>query len=224
MEATMLKHESNDLDMPGYFLPEDSQFRLKKLHDHMTFLSRLAQPRTRDEQEYAPEVPRDELANCLELLAEQMALVLDDVSWPAQRQMGAAERDVAPAESPEVSATEHFAFGVTLDQIDALNRLIQTISAQGDVVACSHAAGLADTTLPQVGQAIYDGMEAVRAILDEVEAQQLGQTFGSRNAVSEERAVYDAGFASLDLDDVPAMVPLTPALAYAGQSRSMRSQ
>ncbi|WP_425481499.1 XAC0095 family protein, partial [Luteimonas suaedae] len=35
----------------GYFLPEDSQFRLKKLHDHMMFLSQLAQPRTHDEDE-----------------------------------------------------------------------------------------------------------------------------------------------------------------------------
>jgi hypothetical protein len=190
----------------------------------MAFLSRLAQPYAGQPQKYAPEVRIGELANCLELLAEQMALVVDQVSWPAQRQTAAAERDVAPAESPEVSATEHFAFGVTLDQIDTLNRLIQTISAQGDVVACSRAAGLADTTLPQVGQAIYDGMEAVRTILDEVEAQQLGQAFGRRTGVGEERAVYGAGFASLDLDNVPAMVPPTPAYAYAGQSRSMRSQ
>jgi hypothetical protein len=225
MEATMLKHESNDLDVPGYFLPEDSQFRLKKLRDHVTFLSRLAQPRTWDEQqESAPEVPVGELAICLELLAEQVALVLDEVSWPAQRQMATAESDVAPAASPRPydAASERFSFGVTLDQIDTLNRLIQTISAQGDVVACSPAAGLDTNTLPRVGQAIYDGMEAVRAILHEVEAQQLGQARDPRNRVGEERAVYGAGFASLDLDGAPAMVLPAPAFTYAGQSRSMR--
>ncbi|WP_425481505.1 XAC0095 family protein, partial [Luteimonas suaedae] len=50
-EATMSKFNSDDLGMLGYFLPEDSQFRLKKLHDHMVFLSQLAQPRTHDEDE-----------------------------------------------------------------------------------------------------------------------------------------------------------------------------
>ncbi|WP_386263407.1 XAC0095 family protein, partial [Xanthomonas translucens] len=36
----------DDEDMPGYFLPEESQFRLAKLRDHVRFLVRLAQPRT----------------------------------------------------------------------------------------------------------------------------------------------------------------------------------
>jgi hypothetical protein len=215
MEATMSKHESNDLDMPGYFLPEDSQSRLKKLRDHMALLSRLAQPRTWEEQqESTPEVRMGELANCLELLAEQVALVLDEVSWPAQRQTAAAEvseSDVTPEDTSQLygATDERFAFGVTLDQIDTLNRLMQTISAQGDVVACSRAAGLADDTLPRVGQAIYDGMEAVRAILSEVEAQRLGQAFGSRNAVGEERAVYDTRLAPSNVDSVPAMVLAT---------------
>src|SRR5688500_13916915 len=43
-DATMSKLDSGDLNMPGYFLPEDSQSRLKKLRDHIAFLSRLAQP------------------------------------------------------------------------------------------------------------------------------------------------------------------------------------
>ena len=196
-------------DMPGYLLPEDSHFRLKKLRDYTAFLSRLARPRSSDEvAEGAPEVRMDELAICLELLSEQMALLLEEVSWPAQRQREATANDVAPARSPEISGAVdgRFAFGITLDQIDALNRLIQTISAQGDVVACSRAAGLADDTLPQVGQAICDGMEAVRAILSEVEAQQIGQGLGSRNAVGEERAVYGTGLASTNADSVPAMV------------------
>jgi hypothetical protein len=207
----MSTFDSNDLGTPGYFLPEDSQSRLKKLRDHMAFLSRLAQPRTWNEQEYALEVPVAELAICLESLAEQVALVLDEVSWPAQRQreaVDATESDVTPADSPQLygATNESFAFGITVDQIDALNRLVQTISAQGDVVACSRAAGLADDTLPQVGQAIYDGMEAVRAILSEVEAQQLGQGLGSRNNVGEERAVYDTGLAPSNADSVPAVV------------------
>jgi hypothetical protein len=220
----MSKFYSNDLNMPGYFLPEDSQFRLKKLRDHVAFLSRLAQPRTWDEaQEWAPEVRMGELATCLELLAEQIAVVLEEASRPAQRAADTSDGDTTTAESPEVSgaADERFAFGVTLNQIDALNRLIQTISAHGDVVACSRAAGLDDNTLPRVGQAIYDGMEAARAILHEVEAQQLAPRI-PLNRVGQERAVYDAGFASPDADGMPATLLPAPANAYAGQSHRMR--
>ena len=76
----------NDEDMSGYFLPEESQFRLEKLSGHVRFLARLAQPRTHDEERAAePRVRMDELAFCLELLADQVDLVLHEVSWPAQR-------------------------------------------------------------------------------------------------------------------------------------------
>ncbi|KAF1719243.1 hypothetical protein [Pseudoxanthomonas wuyuanensis] len=51
-----------------------------------------------------------------------------------------------------------------------------------------------DHTLPRIGQAIYDGVEAVRAILDEVEDQPLGPSRRPLNRVGETRAVYDAGF------------------------------
>ena len=94
----------NDLDTRGYFLPEDSQTRLKKLRDHMQFLTGLAQPRTwEEEQERAPEVSVGHLANCLELLAEQADLVLQEVSWPARREVAAdaPDRDATAATSPE---------------------------------------------------------------------------------------------------------------------------
>jgi hypothetical protein len=213
-------------DMPGYLLPEDSQFRLKKLRDYTAFLSRLARPRSSGEvEEGAPEVRMDELAICLELLSEQVALVLEEVSWPAQRRTEASASEFAPAQSAEVSGAtgERFAFGITLDQIDVLNRLIPALSAHGDVVACSRGAELASDTLPRLGQAIYDGMEAVRAILLEVGAQRLGHERGSRNSVAEERGVYDVGFVPADADgDASAWVPPAPAHAYAGESRRMR--
>lgn len=76
----------DDRDAPGYFLPEDSRFRLVKLSDFIQFLVRVVQPRTADEErDRAPEVPLGELAFCLELLGEQVDLVLDEVSWPARR-------------------------------------------------------------------------------------------------------------------------------------------
>ncbi|MCW2037875.1 XAC0095 family protein [Xanthomonas campestris] len=69
---------------PGYYLPEGAQYRLQQLRDHMRFLARLAQPRTQaEEQSRQPAVCMDELAFCLELLADQMTHALKQVQWPA---------------------------------------------------------------------------------------------------------------------------------------------
>ncbi|QWM98879.1 hypothetical protein DGN21_05695 [Xanthomonas sp. MLO165] len=69
---------------PGYYLAEDAQYRLQQLRDHMRFLARLAQPRTQaEEQARQPAICMDELAFCLELLADQMTHALKQVQWPA---------------------------------------------------------------------------------------------------------------------------------------------
>ncbi|SOD57688.1 XAC0095 family protein [Pseudoxanthomonas wuyuanensis] len=206
----MSKFDSDEMDMPGYFLPEDSQFRLKKLRDYTEFLSRLAQPRTSDEaKEGTPEVRIGELAVCLQLLSEQVELVLEELPQPMQRKAAATATD-ADADEDEgededdasekmqeisIAVAERYSFGVTLGQIDSLDLLTQTISAHGDVVAGSHEAEFADHTLPLIGQAIYDGVEAVRAILGKVKDQPLGPSRRPLNRVGETRAVYDAGFA-----------------------------
>ncbi|WP_371183912.1 XAC0095 family protein [Xanthomonas sacchari] len=89
-------------DGTGYFLSEDGQFRLVRLGEFVTFLARLAQPRSvAEEREAAPTVRAGELAVCMELLAEQLHLVLREVSWPAlrvsaaQAQANGAARDGA---------------------------------------------------------------------------------------------------------------------------------
>ncbi|MBB4130430.1 hypothetical protein GGR62_001184 [Xanthomonas campestris] len=57
---------------------------MQQLRDHMRFLARLAQPRTRaEEQLRQPAICMDELAFCLELLAEQVNQVLSDVECPS---------------------------------------------------------------------------------------------------------------------------------------------
>ncbi|WP_448121208.1 XAC0095 family protein [Xanthomonas arboricola] len=69
---------------PGYYLPEGAQYRLQQLRDHMRFLARLAQPRTQaEEQARQPAICMEELAFCLELLADQMTHALKQVQWPA---------------------------------------------------------------------------------------------------------------------------------------------
>ncbi|GHH59249.1 XAC0095 family protein [[Pseudomonas] boreopolis] len=198
----MSEHAFDDRDMPGYFLPEDSQFRLVKLSDYIKFLERLAQPRSaREKHEAIPEVRMDELAFCMELLAEQVDLVLDEVSWPARRtdRKSKAERDDAEEDESEEAVEEEpdekasavdFAFGLTMDQFDTLNCLVQTISAHGDVVSVSDTATFAKHTLPQTGHAIFGATEIMQGLLNQIEAQPLRNDARRRSGVSEERAVY----------------------------------
>lgn len=194
----MSTFDSDDLETMGYFLPEDSQLRLKKLREYVEFLSHIAQPRTADvDREWIPEINVGEVAVCLELLAEQVGLVLDDISWPAYRSeseaaLGAGAEPEAAEEVPG-NAGGRYIFGMTMEQVDTLNRLIDMISAHGDVVTASNDAELADHTLSVLGDAIFGNARTVREIIRQVESQRLKPARGSQTGVGEERATYHAG-------------------------------
>lgn len=83
----------------------------------------------------------------------------------------------------------HLVVGATVDQMDALNRLVQMIAAHGDAVAATNPADTARLTLPTLGQAIFDSAVAARRILDRMEAQPLGQEHRHGGA-SEGRGAY----------------------------------
>jgi len=224
----MSKFDSDDLETMGYFLPEDSQLRLKKLREHADFLSHLAQPRMADEeQECIPKISVGEVAICLELLAEQMGLVLDEISWPAYR----SESEAAPGAGAEPEAAEEpgdaggrYIFGMTLEQVDTLHRLISMISAHGDVVTASDDAEFADHTLSLLGDAIFNDARTVRAIIRQVELQRLGQARGSEAGVGEERAVYRAGrktgSGSLSKGAEMNLIPFLSELRASGVKRT----
>ena len=191
----MATFDADDRDTMGYFLPENSQRRLQKLRDYAEFLSHIAQPRTPDaEQEALPRINAEQVAICLEFLVEQMGLVLSDLSFPAYR----AESDAAPAadETPYAAeampddASERYRFGLTLDQIDTLNRLIDMITAHGDVTTTTPATELADHTLSLLGHAIFNDARAVRDIIDQIEAQRLNPSRHPPTGVGEAQAVY----------------------------------
>ncbi|MGJ4728760.1 XAC0095 family protein [Luteimonas sp. SDU101] len=204
----MSTHDEDEMETLGYFLPEDSEFRLRKLRDYMMFLSRLAQPRSADEAHpfgRRPDLRTADLEICLELLAEQAQIVLDEVTWPAEREVqaaGAEEGDGPEAEAD--AAARRYVFGITGGQFDALERLVEALAAHGDVMAGSDGATVASQALSLVGQAVCNGMDAVRAILDDVEAQPLVQPV-ARKDVGEERAVYGARLAG------PMLSRTTPA-------------
>ncbi len=198
----------DDLGTTGYFLPEDSQLRLKKLREYVEFLGNLARPRIADEaKEWYAEIRPGEVAICMELLEEQLAQVLDELSWPAERgkRAAACEADAeaeAEAEActetaePEVAepardeAGNGFLFGVTLDQIDEINLLLASLRALGNVVTCTDHAELSDATLSIMGDAIVRDVEKLREISGDVNAQALKPPHGTKPGVREERATY----------------------------------
>jgi hypothetical protein len=192
----MSTFDANDRETRGYFLPENSQHRLQKLCDYAEFLSHIAQPRTPDaEHEGIPEINAEQVAICLEFLAEQLGLVLNNLSFPAYRSESEAEqRAYAKPEAAEAmpyDTGERYRFGITLDQVDTLNQLIDMIVAHGDVVIVSHDTELADHTLSLLGHAIFNDARAVRDIIRQVESQQLDPPRHSHTAVSEEQGVYE---------------------------------
>ncbi|MCS3809287.1 hypothetical protein [Xanthomonas sp. 4461] len=66
-----------------------------------------------------------------------------------------------------------FAFGITMEQVDALDQLLLTIAAHGDVIAAGNADRLDRSTLPVLGSAIFDAAGAMRGILNQLALQRL---------------------------------------------------
>ncbi len=199
------RESDDDLDRLGYFLPEDGQYQLKRLCGTLSFLVRLARPRSWDEeQQREPGVYVGDVAVCLELLAEQADQVLEELSWPATRQAMADEgqREAALGAVPPAPhfADGHLAFGITIDQIEALGRLVQTLCARGDAVGAGRTPVPADRTLHHSGQVLHDAAAAVQAILEQVRAQRLGRGALPGDRVEEAPGIYAVGVAAVSSD------------------------
>ena len=201
----MSTFDSDDLETTGYFLPEDSQLRLKQLREYVGFLTNLARPRRPDEdREWYSEIRPGEVAICMELLEEQIGQVLDELSWPAERGERAAAREAdAEAEActeaaePEVAepvvvdAGNRHLFSVTLNQIDEINLLLDSLRALGNVVTCSDHAELSDATLSIMGDAITRDTQKLRDIIGDIyDEQRLEPLHRPQTRVREEGATY----------------------------------
>jgi hypothetical protein len=216
---------SNDLDMADGFLSKDGRQRLMLLGHRIKFLARLARPGGEDPvRKWTSQARQEELASGLEALAQQLNLVLGDVLPPGPRtkpaEASAAPGDAsAPPPAPEDRpGADRFVFGMTMDQFDTLDRLIQLVTAHGDVVSATDMADFAEGTLTMVGHAIFDEGRAIGEILDEVEDQRLRELGAPpHSSVGEPRAVYAAG---------PALAGEQPPgalrLPRAGQAGGLR--
>lgn len=78
-----------------------------------------------------------------------------------------------PALSAPLSRA-HFAFGITLDQIDALDRTIATLIAVSDVMSLGPSVPLNEKTLPALGGVMYEAACTARSLVDQVGEQRLG--------------------------------------------------
>ena len=222
----MSTFDADDLETTGYFLPKDSQLRLKQLREYVGFLTHLARPRRPDEdQEWYAEIRPGEVAICLELLEEQIVQVLEELSWPAARgeRAGAGEADAhANAEDDAEAAESGIAesvmdeagnrclFGVTLNQLDEINLLLDSLRAHGNVVTCSDHAELSDVTLSIMGDAIVRDAQKLRDIIDDVNAQALEPPHQTKPGVREEQATYLALPARSPLGSTPPIVRQLP--------------
>ncbi|TAL91062.1 MAG: hypothetical protein EPN69_11190 [Rhodanobacter sp.] len=214
--------KSEDLETMGYFLPEDSQLRLKKLREYVEFLANLARPRIADEtKEWYAKIRPGEVAICLEHLEEQIGQVLGELSWPAARRNRTAaceaaakvEADTEAAEPDAAepvmdAAGERYVAGVTLDQIDEINLLLSSLRALGNVVTCSDHAELSDVTLSIMGDAIVRDTEKLRDIISDIyDEQRLQPPHGTKIGVREEWATYLALPARLAMGGALHVVP-----------------
>jgi hypothetical protein len=199
--------DSEDQNVTGYFLPEDTQLRLRQLREYVGFLTNLARPRRPDEDsECYNEIRPGEVAICFELIEEQIGLVLDELSWPGERGEQATEEapqaetaaDSDETETPteaadtaDPAAAQRYSYGLTLEQIDEMQLLLSSPRALANVVTCADHAEYNKATLSTMGDAIYRDVEKLRGMLDAVDdSQRLNPRPAPRPGLEEEHATY----------------------------------
>jgi hypothetical protein len=124
-----------------------------------------------------------------------------DAAEPEPEEVGDVEaEEVEAAEEEADGAAAKYLYGVTLDQIDEINRLLEKVRAYGDVVIASDDAEFASCTLSLIGDSIFHDAIRLREILWEVNAQRLDPARGPRPGVREEHATYLA---------LPARLPMS---------------
>ncbi|MGJ4727896.1 hypothetical protein [Luteimonas sp. SDU101] len=106
--------------------------------------------------------------------------------------MAGQAREAAEAEGadPAQPAGACFVVAMTMDQLDALNRLHDRLHAHGDLVFGSERADLADGTLAVLGGVISEDARAASELMDKVAEQQLPAGRKEARHVREAHASY----------------------------------
>ncbi|WCE05899.1 hypothetical protein [Pseudoxanthomonas sp. JBR18] len=203
----MSTHDTHDQETTGYFLPEDSQRRLKQLHTDVAELANLARPQKRVDTAEGDAARRlGEVARRLRQMKQQMAQVMETLAWPARRGKDAVasgmERDAhgAPDEASEAgieaggaihpATGKRYLSGITLRQIDEINLLLESLRAIGNVVGCADHAEYAEATLAVMGDAISRDVGRIHDIVEEIYASQRFSPKRTLGSVREAPASY----------------------------------
>lgn len=183
--------DSEDQKGAGEVLSAHSLQRLAKLRLDVALLARLVRKRqAKTPEDVVTEIHLSEIASNLAWLETHIAQVLDErLAQPTSSEAGASgEADATDPATDE--ADERYMSGITLDQLDAIHELLDSLRAHGDVVTCSGEAEFADGTLPAIGDAIYRDAGKLRELIDAIDAQRLGVPVGVRHGVREEGGSY----------------------------------
>lgn len=203
----MSTYESNDAEANGYGLPENTQRRLKKLQEYVTFLVHLTGPRQANEE--PAEIHPAELALCLDQLEQRVAPVMEALSQSFARGKGASaaapdaetesheggddaklDTEAEAASALKSPSGERYLSGITLDQVDEINLLLGSLRAIGNVVCCADHAEYSKATLSVMGDAIYRDVDKIHDIVDDIYESQRFRPKYKLNSVREAPASY----------------------------------
>lgn len=202
---------SEDQEGAGEVLSAHSLQRLAKLRLDVALLARLARKRqAKAPEDVVTEIHLSEIASNLAWLETHIAQLLDERPSQHTSSEGAASGEVDATEPATGEPDERYMSGITLDQLDAIHELLDSLRAHGDVVTCSGDAEFADGTLPAIGDAIYRDAGTLRALVDAIDAQRLGPPPGMRASVQEEGASYVAFPACLPANVMASAVRAHP--------------
>lgn len=183
--------DSEDLEGADEVLSAHSLQRLAKLRLDVALLARLVRKRqAKAPENVVTEIHLSEIASNLAWLETQITQWLDErpVQHASSEAAASGEADATEAATDEPD--EHYISGITLDQLDAIHELLDSLRAHGDVVNCSGEAEFADGTLPVIGDAIYRDAGRLREVIDAVDAQRPRLPVGMRHRVREEGGNY----------------------------------
>ncbi|MGN6228361.1 MAG: XAC0095 family protein [Dyella sp.] len=203
--------DSEDLEGAGEVLSAHSLQRLAKLRLDVALLARLVRKRqAKTPEDVVTEIHLSEIASNLVWLETHIAQVLDERLAQHTSSEAGASGEADATEPAGDEADERYMSGITLDQLDAIHELLDSLRAHGDVVNCSGEAEFADGTLPAIGDAIYRDAGKLREVIDVIDAQRLGLSVGMRASVQEEGATYVAFPACLPANVVASAVQAHP--------------
>jgi hypothetical protein len=200
-----MSNTSKATEANGYGLPEGTQRRLKKLQEYVAFLVQLTGPLQASEG--PAYVHPAELRLCLDQLVKRVAPVIDALSQGVDRERdraaaapdaateahageGASESDAEATRIPTSPSGKRYMSGITLDQVDEINLLLESLRALGNVVYCADHAEYSKATLAIMGDAIYRDVDKLLDILNEIYDSQQLEPNDTRNSVREAPASY----------------------------------